>query len=93
MNLRPLTEHDLPALMDLQEAGAVAGLGHIFPQETHPFPRPELATRWHDEILDPAVEAWAVEVGGRVRGFVAVRGSQLLHFGTAVDSWGSGLAA
>ena len=30
---------------------------------------------------------------GRVAGFAAVRGSEVLHFGTALDTWGSGLAA
>jgi len=30
---------DLPDLMPLQERGAVAGLAHVFPQETHPFPQ------------------------------------------------------
>jgi RimJ/RimL family protein N-acetyltransferase len=90
--LRPLTEADLPAVVALQEAGAVTGLEHIFPQATHPFPRDRVAARWLSEIVDPDTNALAVEVDGRLRGFVALHGEELLHFGTAVDSWGSGLA-
>ena len=41
---------------------------------------------------DPETDALAVEVDGRLQGFVALRGDELLHFGTAVDTWGTGLA-
>lgn len=90
--LRPLAEADLPALIAVQEAGGVAGLGHVYPQDTHPFPRERIADRWREEMADAATEALAVEVEGRLRGFVALRADELLHFGTAVDTWGSGLA-
>ena len=90
--LRPLTPADVDAIVSLQEAGGVAGLGHVFPQDTHPFPRERIAERWREEIDDPGTEALAVEVEGVLRGFVALRENELLHFGTAVDSWGSGLA-
>ena len=30
---------------------------------------------------------------GEIVGFAATRGEELLHFGTAVETWGSGLAA
>jgi RimJ/RimL family protein N-acetyltransferase len=90
--LRPLTPPDVAAIVSLQEAGGVAGLGHVFPQDTHPFPRERIAERWREEIDDPGTEALAVEVDGVLRGFVALRGDELLHFGTAVDCWGSGLA-
>ena len=90
--LRPLTEADLPELIPLQEAGGVTGLGHIFPQETNPFPRERVADRWRAEMADPETDALALEVDGRLQGFVALRGDELLHFGTAVDTWGTGLA-
>ncbi|HEY7988069.1 MAG TPA: GNAT family protein, partial [Lapillicoccus sp.] len=90
--LRPLTEADLPELIPLQEAGGVTGLGHIFPQKTNPFPRERVADRWRAEMADPETDALAVEVDGRLQGFVALRGDELLHFGTAVDTWGTGLA-
>ena len=90
--LRPLTPDDLGELVPLQEAGGIAGLAHVFPQDTHPFPRDRITARWRAEIDDPGTEALAVEVDGVLSGFVALRGDELLHFGTAVETWGSGLA-
>ncbi|WP_430789028.1 GNAT family N-acetyltransferase [Actinoplanes sp. G11-F43] len=49
--------------------------------------------RWAEEIADPAVRVLVAVPHGTVAGFVAVRADQLLHFGTAVESWGSGLAS
>jgi RimJ/RimL family protein N-acetyltransferase len=94
MLLRDATTTDLPELVDVQEAGALAGLAHIFPQDVYPFPRSAVQARWAAEIASPAVEVYVV-VGheGRIDGFAAVRGNELLHFGTAVESWGTGLAA
>ena len=92
--LREATTADLPALLDVQEVGAVTGLGHLFPQERYPFPREALRARWTAEIADPAVAAYVVDdAGGRLVGFAATRDDELLHFGTAVQTWGNGLAA
>lgn len=91
--LRAARIADLPALMDVQEEGAIRGLAHIFPQDEHPFPRAEIQARWAEEIADPAVDVFVIERDGRVAGFAAVRGDELLHFGTAVATWGTGLAA
>lgn len=88
--LRPATLADLPDLLDMQEAGSVLALGHIFPQDKHPFPRSVVHDRWVAEIADPDIE---VLVAGTVEAFAAIRGNELLHFGTAVATWGSGLAA
>ena len=90
--LRPLTEADLVDLIPLQETGAVAGLADVFPQDEHPFPRDRVAARWREELADTDTAAFAVDIGGRLRGFVALRGDELLHFGTASETWGSGLA-
>ena len=90
--LRPLRPDDLNVLLEVQRAGAVAGLGHIFPQATNPFPSEQIQARWAEELDDPAVDCFAVLLDGEVAGFAATRGAELLHFGTAPDSWGSGLA-
>ncbi|GGL25906.1 GNAT family N-acetyltransferase [Phycicoccus endophyticus] len=90
--LRSLRLEDLDALMDLQRAGAVAGLGHIFPQETHPFPTAQVRARWEAEMQDPGVDCYAVVTAAGIGGFAATRGAELLHFGTAPETWGSGLA-
>jgi RimJ/RimL family protein N-acetyltransferase len=87
-----MTEADVEAVLDVQQPAAVQGLGHIFPQDTHPFPRDDVGRRWRTEVVDPAVTCWVIDVDGAVRGFAAIRGDELLHFGTALDSWGTGLA-
>jgi len=87
-----MRESDLPSVMDVQEPAAVAGLSDVFPQELHPFPRAQLEARWRDELASPGIECFVVEAAGRVAGFAAVRGSEVLHFGTALETWGSGLA-
>ncbi len=70
----------------------MAALGHIFPQETHPFPRAAVRARWVHELADPAIRSFAAEEGGVLVGFAAARGSELFHLGTARRTWGSGLA-
>lgn len=88
-----MTEADLPALIDVQQAGAVVGLAAAFPQDLHPFPREAIAARWRAEIADPQIETYvAVDDTGRLIGFAATTGSELLHFGTAIDTWGDGTA-
>jgi GNAT superfamily N-acetyltransferase len=85
---------DLSDLVLLQERGAVVGLAEVFPQETHPFPRDDVRRRWAEELRDPAVAAYvATDPDGGLVGFAARRGDELLHFGTALQTWGSGLAA
>ena len=71
----------------------MAGLANVFPQETHPFPADAILARWKDELQDPGIAAYvAVSDGAELVGFAARRADELLHFGTAVDTWGSGLA-
>ena len=93
-SFRPMTVADLPALMPLQERGAVAGLAGVFPQDTHPFPREELRARWAEEVDDPGIAAYVAtsDRSGDLLAFAARRGDELLHFGTALETWGSGLA-
>ncbi|MBM6399324.1 GNAT family N-acetyltransferase [Phycicoccus sonneratiae] len=90
--LRPLRPDDLDALLPLQEEGAVAALAHIFPQETHPFPRTEVRARWVHELADSAIRSFAAEEDGVLVGFAATRRDELFHLGTARRTWGSGLA-
>lgn len=90
--LRDMRADDVPDVMAVQEPASVAGLSGVFPQDTHPFPREVLAQRWRAEVLDPDVDCFVVLRDGRVAGFAAVRGSELVHFGVAVEEWGSGLA-
>jgi RimJ/RimL family protein N-acetyltransferase len=90
--LREMREEDVPAVMAVQEPASIAGLSAVFPQDTHPFPRGVLAERWRAEIDDPAVECFVIVRGRVVAGFAALRGDEVMHFGVAVEEWGSGLA-
>lgn len=85
---------DLPALMDVQHSGALQALAHIFPQDDYPFPRATIQSRWAAEIANPDVDVYVIEHDeGQIAGFAAIRDNELLHFGTAVETWGTGLAA
>jgi RimJ/RimL family protein N-acetyltransferase len=94
MILRAATSADIDALLDVQQPAAVQGLGHIFPQDQHPFPREVIASRWLHEIADPHVSVYLyTEQDGSIQGFAAISGHKLLHFGTALPTWGTGLAS
>lgn len=90
--LRKMRAADVPAVMDVQEPASVAGLSGVFPQDRYPFPRDVLAERWRQEIADPGIDCFVVLRDDRVAGFAALRGDEVMHFGVAVEEWGSGLA-
>jgi RimJ/RimL family protein N-acetyltransferase len=87
-----MTAADVPAVLDLQEPGAVRGLARVFPQDTYPFPRDEIAQRWLREINTPGVDCFVVLADTRVVGFAAIQDDEFLHFGIALERWGSGIA-
>lgn len=90
--LRPMAAADVPDVLDVQEPGAVVGLGKVFPQDRFPFPRETLARRWIEEIGSDDIDCLVVEQGGAVIGFAAVRVDELMHFGIALEHWGTGAA-
>jgi RimJ/RimL family protein N-acetyltransferase len=93
VRMRPATLDDVLGILDVQQPGAVAALTHIFPQREHPFPREQLIRRWQEEVADPDTRVFvSTDDAGQINGFAAIGTAQLVHFGTAVDSWGSGLA-
>ena len=94
MLLRDAVLEDLPALVDVQQSGALRALAHIFPQETYPFPRAAIQSRWASEIANPEVDVYVAERRKcRIDGFAATHTNELLHFGTAVETWDTGLAS
>jgi RimJ/RimL family protein N-acetyltransferase len=94
MLLRGAATSDLPELVDVQQEGAQVALAHVFPQDAYPFPRSTVLARWADEIASPDVEVYVVvRQEPRIEGFAALRDNELLHFGTALETWGTGLAA
>ncbi|MGH3507077.1 MAG: GNAT family N-acetyltransferase [Nocardioidaceae bacterium] len=91
--MRRAVPGDVAAVVEVQREGAVAALSHVFPQDTHPFPVDEVRRRWAVEVVDPALRCYVVShVDEGVLGFAAIRGDELLHFGTALRTWGTGLA-
>jgi RimJ/RimL family protein N-acetyltransferase len=92
MFLREAVPDDVPAIIEVQRPAAVRALAHIFPQDVHPFPEAAIRARWLAEIADPQIAVSVIELDGRVAGFAATRDNELLHFGTAMETWGTGLA-
>ena len=93
VRLRVMRTEDVAAVVALQEPGAVRSLADLFPQESHPFPALEIADRWHVEIDDPELTCLVVLEDDRLVGFTGLRGdSEVLHFGVAVERWGTGVA-
>ena len=91
-NLREMRVDDVAAVMAVQERASVAGLSAVFPQDRYPFPRDVLAGRWRTEITDPAIDCFVVVRDVAVAGFAALREDEIMHFGVALEEWGSGLA-
>jgi RimJ/RimL family protein N-acetyltransferase len=89
--LRRMTPADVGAVLEIQEPASVAALAGVFPQDAYPFPRDEVGRRWRQEVADPGVDCFVVAQGLDVVGFAATRRDELLHFGIALDRWGSGL--
>lgn len=94
MHIRFLNNEDLPSLIALQREAAICALSHIFPQDLYPFPTDILLEQWSQEVNDPSILAYgSFDESGAISGFGAMRGLELLHFGTAVMHWGTGLAS
>jgi RimJ/RimL family protein N-acetyltransferase len=93
VRLRRAVVGDLPELVAVQQAGAIAALSNIFPQELYPFPRDRVLARWAEELTDRQTQVFvSTDDSGGITGFAAVSVDELLHFGTAVETWGTGLA-
>jgi RimJ/RimL family protein N-acetyltransferase len=91
--LQPMTEaHVSEVVTAIQEPGSVVALSAIFPQTEFPFPRDDVARRWREEISTPGTDCYVVVSAGAVVGFAALRGDEFLHFGIAIEQWGTGIA-
>lgn len=83
---------DVPAVLAVQQPGAVIGLAKVFPQEEFPFPREAVARRWREEIETDGIDCLVVETAEEVIGFAALRSDEFMHFGIAIELWGTGAA-
>ncbi|HYJ70159.1 MAG TPA: GNAT family N-acetyltransferase [Nocardioidaceae bacterium] len=91
--LEPMRAVDVDAVLDVQGPGSIAALSEVFPQDRYPFPRAELRQRWLEEVADPDVACFVIRPDRIVTGFAALHGTELLHFGTEISTWGTGLAS
>ncbi|GAB3535613.1 hypothetical protein GCM10027403_13570 [Arthrobacter tecti] len=90
--IRAMTPDDIPSVLDVQEPGAIAALSDVFPQNEYPFPRDDVAQAWQREITTPGIACYVILLDHTIVGFAAIRGDELLHFGIAVEHWGTGTA-
>lgn len=93
MHFRPATDADLDELVCVQEEASVVALAAVFPQARHPFPRLAVLERWRIELHEPGTAVYVcTDEVEHLTGFAARRHDELLHFGTALATWGTGLA-
>ena len=90
--LRVMRDSDVPEVVAIQEPASIVGLASVFPQDEFPFPRQDVARQWREEIAEAGTDCFVVLEERRVVGFAAIRGEELLHFGIAIERWGSGIA-
>lgn len=83
---------DVPDVLDVQRPGAVVGLAKVFPQDRFPFPSDAVARRWLEEIASDGIDCLVIERDEAVIGFAAIRGDEFMHFGIALEHWGTGAA-
>jgi RimJ/RimL family protein N-acetyltransferase len=90
---RTATPQDSPALRDLEREATLAGLGHVFAPERHPFPDDDVLARWALVLDEPDVDVLVRDAeGGRLDVFAAYDDRSLRHLAVHPDLWGTGLA-
>ena len=96
---REANVEDLSALRDLEREANLAGLGHLFPADRHPFPEDAVLARWALVLEDPDVTVLVLdgEPGRRGRrsldAFAAYDSRTLRHLAVRPDQWGAGIAS
>ena len=87
-----MTPADVSGVLAAQQPGAVLGLAKVFPQDKFPFPREAVARRWIEEIETREIDCLVVQQDEVVIGFAAIRVDEFMHFGIALEHWGTGAA-
>lgn len=87
-----MVDVDVPHVIAIQEPASIVGLASVFPQDQFPFPRDAVAERWHEEIATPGTDCHVVLDDDAMVGFAAARSDELLHFGIALERWGTGVS-
>ena len=92
--LRVATPDDLVALLDLERAANLVGLGHMFPPDRHPFPDEDVLARWALVLDEPGVTVLVQDAAHHpgLDVLAAYDARSLRHLAVHPDRWGQGLA-
>ncbi|HEX9416660.1 MAG TPA: GNAT family N-acetyltransferase [Gaiellaceae bacterium] len=91
--IRPALADDLETLLEIQREAAVAAFGHIFPQDSYPFPSDEIREVWRQTLADPDIETYIAEVEGEPAGSLSVGGEFLRTLYVLPSRQGSGVGS
>jgi ribosomal protein S18 acetylase RimI-like enzyme len=72
-------------LTRMERAASEAGLSHVFPPETYPYPTAEVAQRWQRLLRDRLTRVHILDVADKPVGFVAFSSDTVLHLGVVPD--------
>ena len=87
---REATLDDLTALLDLERAANLAGLGHVFPPDRFPFPDDDVLARWALVLDEPGVDVLVRDAadGSGIDLFAAYDDRSLRHLAVHPDQLG-----
>ena len=91
LRIRTATPDEVEVLLEIQKASAVAGFGHVFPQDKYPFPSEAVLDRWQKAVDDPAEVVVLAEFDGAAVGLAAVRAEWLDALYVVPSCWGMGV--
>lgn len=89
---REAHEADLLALAELEREANLAGLGHVFDPDRHPFPFDDVLARWRLVLDDPAAVVLVSQARRGLAAYVGHDDDTLRHVAVHPDHWGTGLA-
>jgi diamine N-acetyltransferase len=90
--IREARSDEGPVLALVQERASLAGLGHIFPPERHPFPRAVVQAHWSAAAGDPAKRTLIAMNDDEPVGAACVYAEWLEGLYVTPEHWGTGLA-
>ena len=88
--VRRTQPEELPRVFDVWQRSQAELLARFRPDQLHPV---DEARQWFYEVLAPSCEIWVVECDGRVRGMMAMDGSEIDRLYIDPDDQGRDLGA
>ncbi len=86
---------DAPALLALERAASLAGLGHVFPEDRFPYPDDGVLARWSLVLDDPDTVVDVLDATDATLDCVVAYddAGTVRHLAVAPARWGRGLGA